>query len=285
MKALISEIKRIYKKYPLKITLIWVLDLLEALFLAVQPYIIGKFVDTIIQKQYSNLIIFIGFPIIYYAIHVLNIWMDTRTYSKIIEEEHDLYYSKICCKKSDKSDSVICARLELVDDVPSFLEYDIFQIFELVLGLIFTMLFLLWNAGSIAFIFAFILSIIVCTITSSLQYQIIENNIESKKLNDERIDVIRKKERNTYKEYINKVLKINIKNSELDTKIFLITHFLQILLFGGILIFIQTENFTSGLLISIIGYISNLNSYLYELIDSKICIEDLKRSVELLKNN
>lgn len=284
MKTLMSEIKRIYKKSPLKITLIWGLDLLEALFLAVQPYIIGKFVDTIIQKQYSNLIIFIGFEMIYGIFHALNIWVDTRTYSKIIEEEHDLYYSKIYCNKSNDNVSVISARLDLVDDVPSFLEYDVFQLVELVLGFIITMFFLLLNVGKIVSIFALIISIFIYKITYSLQSKIIDNNIKSKKLNDDRINVIKKKECNIYKEYIHKVLEIKIKNSDLETKIFLKTHFLQmLLLYGGILTIVHSENFTSGLLISTIGYISNLNSYLYELFDNKIRIEDLKESVELLK--
>ena len=76
MKILVAEIFRVYKKAPIKITMIWFLDLVEALILISNPYIIGNCIDGLLKKD------IFGF-------------LDTRIYSKIVGYESYDYYTKM----------------------------------------------------------------------------------------------------------------------------------------------------------------------------------------------
>ena len=49
MRFLISEIFRVYKKAPLQISVVWFMDLIESLIIVVNPYIIGRCIDDLLQ--------------------------------------------------------------------------------------------------------------------------------------------------------------------------------------------------------------------------------------------
>ena len=87
-----------------------------------------------------------------------------------------------------------------------------------------------------------------------------------------------------YGEYIKKVLNIGILNSDLDTKIFFVTNFLQmILLFFSILSITQANRFTSGLLFSTVTYVGMLNGYVGDINEYLIRLQDLKETIYRLK--
>ena len=50
MRLLVSEIFRVYKKAPLQILSIWLMDLFEALIIVANPYVIGKCIDGLLQQ-------------------------------------------------------------------------------------------------------------------------------------------------------------------------------------------------------------------------------------------
>lgn len=140
------------------------------------------------------------------------------------------------------------------------------------------------KVGTNISIFALIILIIIPITTYSYQSEIAANN-KYKILNDKRMNCICSRNPQVYTNFIQRLLKINIKNSDIQAKSFLLTHLLQtILLFVSIFAVINSENFTSGLLISVIGYVKVLSSYSSEINDNIILIKDLKGSVSLLKN-
>ena len=51
MRLLVSEIFRVYKKAPLQILSIWLMDLFEALIIVANPYVIGKCIDGLLQQD------------------------------------------------------------------------------------------------------------------------------------------------------------------------------------------------------------------------------------------
>ena len=53
MRFLISEIFRVYKKAPLQISVVWFMDLIESLIIVVNPYIIGRCIDDLLQHKYT----------------------------------------------------------------------------------------------------------------------------------------------------------------------------------------------------------------------------------------
>lgn len=274
MKFFLSEIFRIYKRDPLKISVIWLMDLFQSLIIAASPYIIGKCIDDLLQQKYVWLIILISLEILFGISQAANNWLDTRVYSRIVEEEHTLYYSHVVNTEEDSS--LISARLDLVDDIPNFLEANAFQIFNMILGAAASLFFLYTESNAYIFSLAIVISVLIPVITYPFQAQIAFNNTNYKNIDENRIASIDSRDLKTYKNFVHQILYIGIQNSDLDAKIFIFTHLLQtMLLVASILSIINTENFTSGLLLSTITYIGRLNSYSSSINGNIILIKDL----------
>ena len=255
MKILFSEIFRVYKKAPIKITFIWLLDVLESLIIISDPYIIGNCIDGLLKKDFFWLVILIIINIVFWLSQTTNNSFDTRIYSHIIEDENYCYYSKMI--QTDADSSLISARLDLIDEIPNFLEIDFFKILNIIGGIAVSLLFLYFNSTLFVFSFA---------------------------MEEERMNQISGRDKLAYKRYIQNLLKISISNSDLDTKIFFVTNFLQMmLLFFSILSITNISNFTSGLLFSTVTYIEMLNGYVSDINGNLILLNDLKETTYRLK--
>ena len=95
MKILITEIFRVYKKAPIMITIIWFLDLVEALILISNPYIIGNCIDGLLKKDIFWFIALVVINITFWLSRTANKFFDTRIYSKIVGHESYDYYIKM----------------------------------------------------------------------------------------------------------------------------------------------------------------------------------------------
>ena len=282
MKILIIEIFRVYKKAPIKITIIWFLDLVEALILISNPYIIGNCIDGLLKKGIFWFIALVVIDITFWLSRTANKFFDTRIYSKIVGHESYDYYIKMINENEDNS--LIDARLDMVDDIPNFLEIDFFQILNVIGGIIVSLIFLYFNSTLLVLSFALLSIVLIPLATYRLQKEIVNNNKKYKNLEEERMKNISSRDKKIYGEYIKKALNIGILNSDLDTKIFFVTNFLQmILLFFSILSITQINRFTSGLLFSTVTYIGMLNGYVSDINEYLISLQDLKETVYRLK--
>ena len=139
MKILVAEIFRVYKKAPIKITMIWFLDLVEALILISNPYIIGNCIDGLLKKDIFWFIVLVVIDTTFWLSRSVNKFLDTRIYSEIVGYESYDYYTKML--KTNEDNSLIDARLDMVDDIPNFLEIDFFQILNVIGGIIMSIIF------------------------------------------------------------------------------------------------------------------------------------------------
>ena len=277
MKILFSEIFRVYKKAPIKITFIWLLDVLESLIIISDPYIIGNCIDGLLKKDFFWLVILIIINIVFWLSQTANNFFDTRIYSHIIEDESDCYYSKMI--QTDADSSLISARLDLIDEIPNFLEIHFFEILNIIGGIAASLLFLYFNSTLFVFSFSIISVALIPAVTYRYQKGIVENNKQHKNLEEERMNQIAGRDKLAYKRYIQNLLKISISNSDLDTKIFFVANFLQMmLLFFSILSITNISNFTSGLLFSTVTYIEMLNGYVSDINGNLILLHDLKET-------
>ena len=282
MKILVAEIFRVYKKAPIKITMIWFLDLVEALILISNPYIIGNCIDGLLKKDLFWFIVLVVIDTTFWLSRSVNKFLDTRIYSEIVGYESYDYYTKMI--KTNEDTSLIDARLDMVDDIPNFLEIDFFQILNVIGGIIVSMIFLYLNSTLLVFSFALVSIVLIPFATYKLQKEIVSNNEKYKNLEEERMKNISSRDKKIYGEYIKKALNIGILNSDLDTKIFFVTNFLQmILLFFSILSITQINRFTSGLLFLTVTYIGMLNGYVSDINEYLISLQDLKETVYRLK--
>ena len=278
MKMLFKEAYRIYKKYPLRITLILFLDIAIASISTFNPYVIGACIDDLVDGRYNWLCILIILQVFLIAILTADRFFDTRLYNKIIEEEKTTYYEKIIQTNADESK--ISSLLDLVDDVPCFIEVNLFDILCMIGGIIFSLIFILYYVGTQIFIIAIIISSFVPLATYRLQKNIVQNNKEYKNNEENRVTYIASKSINHYKKYIKKALSLEIATSDLDAKTYLITGVLQtLLLVTAIYLTIVNGEYASGQLFSTFTYVMMLNNYVGEINENVFIINDLKDTV------
>ena len=282
MRLLVSEIFRVYKKAPLQILSIWLMDLFEALIIVANPYVIGKCIDGLLQQDTVWLIILVVLEVLFGISRALNKLLDTRVYSQIIEEESIAYYSRI--SGTSAADSLISARLNLVNDIPNFLEINIFQILNMILGIIISLVFLYSESKTCVFWLATRTVIFIPWGTHKFQSQITDNYKKYKTLDEKRVDVISSRNIKEYSNFIHGILAIVVQNSDLDARVFILTHLLQTaLLIAAIWSIFSADTFTAGLLFSTITYVEMLNSHTVEVNDNIILLKDLKETAERLK--
>lgn len=282
MKNLLAEIIRVYKKAPLKITGIWFLDIFEAVINVSNPYIIGNCIDGLLRKEICWFIILLITEVAFWFSRTINKYFDTRLYVQIIEDEENDYYSKMVEMGADSS--LIAARLELVDRIPNFLEVDFFQILNMVGGIIVSLYFLLVHSTWLVFFIAITISAFIPFITYRFQKDIVRNNKESKNLDEERMKKIVSRDQLIYKQYLKSVLKTEIVDSDLDTKIFVLTYcFQMLLLLVSIITITYSANSTAGMLFSTVTYVGMLNEHVSEINNNIILLRDLKDDISRLK--
>ena len=282
MRLLVSEIFRVYKKAPLQILSIWIMDLFDALIIVANPYVIGKCIDGLLQQDIVWLIVLIVLEVLFGISRTLNKLLDTRVYSRIVKEESISYYSRI--SGTSAVDSLINARLDLVNDIPNFLEINLFQILNMILGIIISLIFLYSESKTCVFWAAISTVIFIPWITYPFQSKITCNYKKYKTMDEKRIDAISSRNIKTYSDFIHGILDIGVQNSDLDARIFILTHLLQTgLLVAAIWSIFSAENFTAGLLFSTITYVEMLNSHTAGVNDNIILLKDLKETAERLK--
>lgn len=284
MKKLVAEIYRIFKKARFRIFIILLMDIAETVIWASNPYIIGVCIDDLLDHRYFWLYIFIALQLLLIALHATNKFLDTRVYSKIVEEESAAYYEKIIQTNADESK--ISLLLDLVDEIPNFLETNLFEMISMVGGIVFALVFIFFTSGLFVFILAISISVVVPIATYRIRNDIALNNEKRKNIDEGQINIIASRNVTKYKRYINKVLSLDITNSDLDAKAYLITDLLQtLLLVIAIFSTIYIGNYTSGQLFSTITYVMMLNEYVGEINDVFIIVKNLKNTIDRLERN
>lgn len=284
MRILLEEIFRIYKKEFFLITFLWMLDTTEALILLLNPYVIGMGIDGLIQKDFFWFSVLMVMEVAFLVIHTVNKFCDTRVYMKIIENEKNMYYQRFI--EAGMDDSLISSRMEMVEEVPEFLEFDLFSIINVIGGIIVSLIFLLFNSNYIVFGLALFVSAITFFTTFKFHNRIIRNNEYIKDLDEEKVKCICSRQKYIYGKFLKKIVEVEIASSDLDAKVFLVTRFFQVILLGvSIVSIIYSGNYTSGMLLSAITYITLLNDNVNEVHDKIESVQGLKKTVIRLKED
>ena len=284
MKKVFAETYRIFRKAPLHISAIFIMDIVCAVIYAFDPYIIGACIDDLLLHEYRWLFIFIILRLLLIALRTADKFLDTRTYSRIVEEENTAYYEKII--RTDADESKISSLLDLVDDVPNFLEADLFNILSMAGGIAFSLAFILSTSGWFVFVLAVSISAIVPISTYKLAKDIAFNNEERKHIDEVRVNIIAGRTIGRYRKHIEQALSLDVANSDLDAKAYLITDLLQTaLLVAAIVSTIHAGSYTSGQLFSTITYVMMLNDYASEINETIITVKNVYGSVSRLERN
>ncbi len=284
MKDLVSKLWDIFKKDPLGIISVLVMDIAEIVFLSLNPYVIGKCIDGFFENNYFWFYILIVLQFLFIAVRVTNKCLDTRIYEQIIEAESNTYYREKI--QTNASDSQISSRLNLVSELVSFFEFDLVQIINMFSGIAVSLSYILTSSGLLPFFSAIVGSLLVYIFTKKYHRHIADNNVKFQDHDEIREEVISSRDERRFSYFTRTILNLRKSISDLDAKAYLWTDVFQsIFLIFAIVLTVRMGNYTSGQLFSIITYIMRLNESVSEINEVRTKVYDLIDSVARLERN
>lgn len=285
IKILIREIKRLFKMDRCRIVKIYFFDFIKSILISVNPLIIGKRIDGLINKKYLGLIILILTELIYMIASMRYRDLETKSYSFIVEQESCQYFNREVERGEDTS--TISSRLDIIDDLPNFILTGIPEAVSCILGTIIAAFMLWYYAGVIIFAIALVVSVLILVLTRREKQDKFINYKELKSNDENRENYIKQKDFNNYSFLIKKSMSLFVVDSNLDIKLFVKTCLPQIiLLILVIVITVVKGDYTVGLIFSIISYVQMLNDEVDDINDISITIKDLaETSVRLYGND
>lgn len=284
MENLASKLWDIFKKDPLGIITVLAMDIAEIVFVSLNPFVIGSCIDGFFEHNYFWFCILVFLQLLFIAVRVANKCLDTRVYERIVEAESNGYYiEKI---QTSTSDSQISSRLNLVDVLVSFFEFDLVQIIGMFSGIAFSLAYIFISSGLLLFSLAIAISILAYFCTRKYHKKIADNNINFQDHDETREKIISSRNEQQFRNFSKTILNLRIIGSDLDAKAYLCTDILQSLfLIFAIVFTVYTGNYTSGQLFSIITYIMMLNDHVCEINEVRVKIYDLIDTVNRLERN
>ena len=94
MKILYTELFRVFRKYAFGITVVLILDILEIIFLSLNPSVIGACIDRLFMGEYKWIYFLITIQLLLIIVRAANKIYDTKVYERIIMDEYNAYYEK-----------------------------------------------------------------------------------------------------------------------------------------------------------------------------------------------
>lgn len=284
MKILYTELFRVFRKYPFGITVVLILDILEIIFLSLNPSVIGVCIDRLFMGEYKWIYFLITIQLLLIIVRAANKIYDTKVYERIIMDEYNAYYEKEI--EINPDDSQISSRLNLTDEIPMFFETGLVQLISILTGIMVALVFILIYSGFILFIVAIITSMAVCFFTRKFHVKIAKNNSGLQDHDEKREKIIYSRNRQDVRNFTRKILQLRIANSNLDATGYFLTDVLQALLLIFALRFtLCADNYTSGQVFSIITYIMLLNEHISDINEVRVDVYRLMDSVSRLVSN
>ncbi|WP_233071108.1 ABC transporter six-transmembrane domain-containing protein [Motilimonas eburnea] len=131
---------------PLKLTLTWLLVLIENVLLILLPLLIGKAIDGVLQQQMQPLLMFAALLLVLVGVSVARRFYDTRVYGAIRVRLAQRVARKLRAAPVSMTDARLTMSRELVD----FFEHELPTLFTAVIQLVATVVILASFASQLA---------------------------------------------------------------------------------------------------------------------------------------
>lgn len=207
-------------------------------------------------------------------VHVTNKILDTRVYEKIIEDRSNTYYERAIRKNT--GNSKIISRLDRDIQVSSFFDGSLVQLINIAVGTLFSLGYLFCITEWPLFFAVLLTSILALAFTQRFRRQIIKTNKQLQDIDEERADIISRREKVHFRMFAKRNRELNVLNSDLDAKSYLLIDVMQagLLIFAIIYLF-HVGIYSSGQVFSIITYVILLNENICAINETIIEIEEL----------
>lgn len=237
-------------RWRIIITFLWVV--LEAIFILLIPFLIGKSIDWFLDKDYFYIYILFWNLALLTIVWTLRRLYDTRVYSNIYQ---DLAVKTTENEKEKwKTVSKISARVKLVKEFVDFIEHELTQAFSSIIWIIWIFIILFFQDFKI-----FLLCLFTLFMTGFV-YFLTKGKIftANKNYNDEfehQVDYLKNDDRTIFKGHFSRLARFTVKLSDLESINYF---FIQIFIIGLViwsLMIVFFAWYTPWKIFSILNYV------------------------------
>jgi len=244
---------RITQLYRVKVIITWILLLLESSLIILFPLVIGFSVDTLLENNNSGLIILGVLSAAVLIIGAGRRFYDTRAYASIFRE---LANSLVTHEKRQQTPtSNVTARINLLYEVIEFLENSLPMLLGSLIGFIGVIIILAMIDINIMLLCLFV-SVLVITVYALIGQKIFDYNKQQNDELEQQVAVLSQNRKRRVSLHFMRMMKWNIKLSDLETASFsLVWIMLGGLLIGSIILIVENTGISYGQKITSIMYV------------------------------
>lgn len=265
----------IFKEHKYQLLLIYFYLFVAQSLILLEPYVLGKMIDGLLNKQYMWMFTFLGIVLIENILIFRRMVYDTKIYTKI----YNNIVLKYLKREKDSNHSSRIARTELSNNIINFLESDVHFYIYAILTVI----------GSLAFIFmnSVITGLIViasiapiCTIVYFLYKKIAQSTRITHDHYEQKIEILSDNDDVKVETFFKRRRKILIYGSTLQGKNWTALNSIKsIFLVIALVVFTHNSKISQGETVSMYAYI---NQFLISLMSIPISIETFTRMKDVI---
>ena len=266
----------IFKEHKYQLLLIYFYLFVAQSLILLEPYVLGKMIDGLLNKQYMWMFTFLGIVLIENILIFRRMVYDTKIYTKI----YNNIVLKYLKREKHSNHSSRIARTELSNNIINFLESDVHFYIYAILTVI----------GSLAFIFmnSVITGLIViasiapiCTIVYFLYKKIAQSTRITHDHYEQKIEILSDNDDVKVETFFKRRRKILIYGSTLQGKNWTALNSIKsVFLVIALVVFTHNSKISQGETVSMYAYI---NQFLISLMSIPISIETFTRMKDIIK--
>lgn len=234
------------------------MDMLSSAFEFLIPTFIGNTIDELVEGKLNGFLSLLCLEFLYLIINTINKYLDTKLYTKIQEKVSTNYFNKSLTK--DIKNTVIEARLDMVDDITEYFEVEVPIFIDTAIGIIIPIWFLINKTAPLIVICAIVVSLLVVILTFKWQQKIVVNDRLRKDEREKEQQILLSRDRKEYSNYLKTIFRIDVDSSNTEAISYFWSYIIQLLLLACVLFLIIQANFTTGIIFATVTYIYRLNS-------------------------
>ncbi|MGB0894674.1 MAG: ABC transporter six-transmembrane domain-containing protein [Parashewanella sp.] len=240
----------IIKKFKRNIAITWGLVAVENIMTVMIPLFIGFTIDSLLNKQFNDLIILAAIIFLLIVISVIRRVYDTRAYGKIRvalggEVDRRLRSNPVATRN---------ARLDMSRELVDFLEQDVPELFTAIIQLFASIIVLASFSFNLA-LSPLIAGLVMIILYSCFHHRFITLNANLNTQMEKQVSILSTGTYKRIKLHLQKLAKQEIKISDTEAIVYgLIFLVLFMFVLSNLVLATQLENITSGTIFSIMSY-------------------------------
>ena len=265
----------IFKEYKYQLLLIYFYLFVAQSLILLEPYVLGKMIDGLLNKQYMWMFTFLGIVLIENILIFRRMVYDTKIYTKI----YNNIVLKYLKREKDSNHSSKIARTELSNNIINFLESDVHFYIYAILTLIGSLAFIFMNSAITGLIV--IASIApICTIVYFLYKKIAQSTRITHDHYERKIEILSDNDDVKVETFFRRRRKILIYGSTLQGKNWTALNSIKsVFLVIALFVFTHNSTISQGETVSMYAYI---NQFLISLMSIPISIETFTRMKDVI---